>query len=242
MIKGRRKKRTKKVHPKNLLPLESWVNLIFAPYLNLDQLVAVRRSCKTFCFHPRVEALIEKKIQECFGKIPRKFWNCFAKDIRLSSDDESFQKRFAIYVRWMLSSNECVVFSTKERLINTYRHQISFSITFVNLHEFEFLDGCVRKETSEPFISIYGLNDVIITETKQKLNDILEQSGGMNDMFELVDEKAFYNLGWESIEISVSPPFNKERLLRALQMARQPGFPIYYHFVNENTVLYVAIF
>lgn len=78
MTKGR-KKRVKKVHPKNLLPLEMWVNLIFAPYLNLDQLAVVRRTCKTFCFHPRVEALFQEKIKKVFGTFEKINWNKYFK-------------------------------------------------------------------------------------------------------------------------------------------------------------------
>lgn len=139
---------------------------------------------------------------------------------------------------------ECVVFSTKKRLIHTYktRFSLDFSLhfTFDNIYECVFFNGGVRIQMAEPFICIYGINDMIITEAKQKLNNILEKNGGMNGMIELLDDRAFHDLGWEAMQISVSPPFSKERLLYALQKARRPGYELYYHFVNENTVLYVA--
>lgn len=85
-----------------------WVDLICVPFLNLDDLVRVRSLSRTFYSYERLKALIEKMMQERFGKIPRKFWNRFANDYEVFGG-AYFPTRFVIHVRTLLYGGMCCI-------------------------------------------------------------------------------------------------------------------------------------
>lgn len=231
MTKGR-KKRVKKVHPKNLLPLEMWVNLIFAPYLNLDQLIAARRSCKTFYSHPRVEALFQQRIAERFGSFQKANWNATT----------TYKKRlpplpvgvFAIITEFGSHGAEVSLYSTKKRLVE------EAELLFVKGTLFQYLTNFV--ETNDITNNncchfkwkrrkIYGMNDVIykwIEEIVSKKLAIAYSNNAMVELSELPEGGNLHTILYHGL-------FARERAIIDLDELVQNTFRAVYHVsINEK--------
>jgi hypothetical protein len=236
MTKGR-KKRVKKVHPKNLLPLEMWVNLIFAPYLNLDQLVAVRRTCKTFYSHPRVEALFQQRISERFGAYEKKHWNKYVTIHPKNNPVPQGAFAFLLVEPHGRGKISLLLCSTKERVMNVLDIQFGRVLTNERL-TCSFFERNKQSENCVFFswrgLYVYGMNDVINNRIEKMIQKQFDELHETNTFFE-VDEP---QEGWK--QKTFEGRFSKQRAVIDLYYYRHDR--VFYHTLTtfdptEQTIL-----
>lgn len=155
-----------------ILSPDCWVNLIFQPLLNVDELIFMQRTCKMFGFHERLKLLIKQRITEVFQNVPQIYWNK-REHVKNWSISPLYYFKFGLaYERPDQDEYFLTFFSTRERLIN------QFELDFVpNLSKFtsEYTNIQVVSQTCIVYtdgictISVEGINDYVLPRIVSEL-------------------------------------------------------------------------
>jgi hypothetical protein len=152
--------------------------LIFAPHLNLDELIIVTRSCKTFYSNERVKRLIEKKIKERFSNFQRKCWNKFGIPKRLFVYYIVSSEMYIIRKRSRFEKDLVMICSTEERAIKLFNaYRINFDDPFTRNMFFDSYDKRIKPGIYFPFIDviIYGIDEYILKVLEEKMDEAVNK-------------------------------------------------------------------
>lgn len=155
-----------------MLRVSEWFDLILEPYLNLDELVFMKRTCSTFYQYGRLKFLIEKRIKERFGDFPKECWNKKA----IFPAPIKFWKSAQYFIMWDKIYMYCV-YSTEERLLQHVETNV--------IHEMRkryetviICDYCIKFCST---IGIWGETNKILKVIEKCFNDKINENQHMLD-------------------------------------------------------------
>lgn len=144
-----------------ILSLESCLNLIFEPYLNVDELIFMQRTCKMFGFHERLKLLIKQRITEVFQSVPQRYWN------RKNEITELFlQPSQPCFSLTFTDTCICSIFcSTRERMINQFEIDFFPHVSQMYMKSVDIKvesEKCISYQDLMRVMLIEGINDYVL--------------------------------------------------------------------------------
>jgi len=144
-----------------ILSPNCWLNLVFEPYLNVDELIFMQRTCKMFGFHERLKLLIKQRITEVFQNVPQRYWNRKNEitEIFLQPSQPCFSLTFT-------DTSICSIYcSTRERMINQFEidffpHVFQMYMKSVDIKVES--DKCISYQDLMRVMLIEGINDYVL--------------------------------------------------------------------------------
>lgn len=218
-----------------MLEVGVWVDLIFIPYLNLDDLIHVKRTCATFCFYPRFQKLIEKKIKEHFGDIPQHCWNKVG-EFKVQKVDKI--RFFIDFIHMSVKYAKFGVFSTKERLLENCENYIQKFCFFERLRHIQIIENYITFREEGMFVKIYGINDIIINIIKTNLKNLIAQRG-INRLVKC--KEGDFELTFLNDIYKFKEPFAEEKMFDKLQTISKLNPLCFVHYIIINDTVYCKL-
>jgi hypothetical protein len=112
--------------------------------------------------------------------------------------------------------SRCGVFSTQERLLKVCVTYIQKHCFFERLRDIRFDKNCITFSQLGMYVSIYGIDDVIINMIKTGLRKLIDQRGG-DKHFRKLEEERFDRQSMDGMFKLEEGPFAEEKMIFKLQ-------------------------
>jgi hypothetical protein len=172
-IKFKKREMDSSFSPIFILSPESWLNLIFEPYLNLDELIFMQRTCRVFATHERLKLLVETKIKNVMGVgiVPKKHWNRECVCDKNWFIPHQAEELYMINWSFLDDRNYCekdyvVVYSTKERIIKRFYSSLLPRIKEYNpkREHITFCKERIRFSAGNEICCVYNITQIVLPD------------------------------------------------------------------------------